>query len=444
MSPIRATAAAIDAVWRIESARLIAGLTRTVDDVEIAEDLAQDALVAALEQWPKDGVPENAGAWLMTVAKRRGIDSLRRREALGRKLEELGTHLEVQRKLESPGIEESAGGIEDDTLRLLFMTCHPALEANARVALTLRLVGGLTTPEIAAAFLTPEGTIAQRIVRAKRTIKEARIAFDAPGVDELHPRLGSVLDVIYLVFNKGYAASSGNCWTNPRACLEALRLGRMVAALLPTQSEVHGLLALMEIQASRLRARSGPNGGIVLLENQDRGRWDRLLIRRGLDSLQRARELGGGARPFALQAAIAATHAEADSFEGTDWMRIVALYDALVALTGSAVVEINRAVAVSYAFGPEEALELVDELIQSRRLERYHLLASVRGDLLARLGRQAEARPEFLHAAELCGNEPERQLLLDRAAVGCEATSKRHAARHQMTPVSRTDGQAGR
>ena len=417
---MKATTAAVDAVWRIESARLIAGLTRAVDDLGVAEDLAQDALVAALEQWPREGVPENPGAWLMTVAKRRGIDSLRRREAFGSKLEELGTRLEVQRKLEASDIAETIGDIGDDgddTLRLLFMTCHPALETNARIALTLRLVGGLTTPEIANAFLTPEGTIAQRIVRAKRTIKEASISFEAPSADELNPRLASVLDVIYLSFNEGYAASSGHSWTKPRACLEALRLGRMLAAILPSESEVHGLLALMELQASRLRARSGPRGEIVLLEDQDRGRWDRLLIRRGLDSLERARESGGGARPFALQAAIAAAHGEAHSFEETDWMRIVALYDALVALTGSAVVELNRAVAVSYAFGPAEALELVDELTAGERLDRYHLLPSVRGDLLARLGRDGEARQEFLQAAELCGNERERQLLLDRAGA---------------------------
>lgn len=412
---MRATTATIDAVWRIESARLIAGLTRLVGELEIAEDLAQDALVAALEQWPVEGVPENPGAWLMTVAKRRGIDAVRRRETLGHKLEELGARLDVQGGLKSPGVEQSAGGIEDDTLRLLFMTCHPALGTNASIALTLRLVGGLTTPEIASAFLTPPGTIAQRIVRAKRTIKEAGITFEAPLLDELAPRLSAVQDVIYLIFNEGYVASSGGSWARPRLCLEALRLGRMLAAILPMESEAHGLLALMELQASRLPARSGAGGEIVLLEDQDRGRWDRLLVSRGLSSLDRARDLGGGARPFALQAAIAAVHSRSHSFEQTDWMAIVALYDALGALTGSPVVELNRAVAVSYAFGPAEALELVEELVRSGGLGHYHLLPGVRGDLLARLGRPGEARMEFLQAAELCGNERERELLMERA-----------------------------
>jgi RNA polymerase sigma factor (sigma-70 family) len=415
-----ATHRAIDAVWRIESARLIAGLTRIVRDVSVAEDLAQDALVAALEQWPQSGIPDNPGAWLMATAKRRGIDVLRRRVTLERKQELIGRELEILQQLDQPDLVAQVDDVQDDVLRLVFMTCHPVLSRDARVALTLRLVGGLSTPEVARAFLVSEGTVSQRIVRAKRTLSEARVPFEVPGRDELADRLSAVLEVIYLVFNEGYAATSGEHWTRPYLCADALRLGRILAALMPREPEVHGLLALMELQASRLRARVGPHGEPVLLADQDRARWDRLLVQRGLAGLQRAEELSGALGPYTLQAAIAACHARARSVEQTDWRRIVALYDGLAALTGSPVVELNRAVAVTMAFGPEAGLELVDSLADEPALRGYHLLPSVRGDLLVRLGRLAEARDEFVRAADLCDNAPERKLLLSRA-VACGA-----------------------
>jgi RNA polymerase sigma factor (sigma-70 family) len=410
-----ATQRAIDAVWRIESARLIAGLTRLVRDVSVAEDLAQDALVAALEQWPQSGIPDNPGAWLMTTAKRRGIDALRRRAALERKHELIGRELETLRQLDESDLAAQVDEVEDDVLRLIFMTCHPVLSREGRVALTLRLLGGLSTPEVARAFLVSEGTVAQRVVRAKRTLAEAHVPFEVPGRDELADRLASVLEVIYLIFNEGYAATSGEHWTRPALCEDALRLGRILAALMPREAEVHGLLALMELQASRLRARVGPQGEPVLLGAQDRTRWDHLLVQRGLAGLERAERLSRSLGPYALQAAIAACHARARSVEETDWPRIVALYDALAALTGSPVVELNRAVAVTRAYGPEAGLELLDSLVDEPALRRYHLLPSVRGDVLARLGRLAEAREEFARAAEVCDNDRERELLLSRA-----------------------------
>ena len=413
-----ATHRAIDAVWRIESARLIAGLTRIVRDVAVAEDLAQDALVAALEQWPESGIPDNPGAWLMATAKRRGIDALRRRVTLERKQELIGRELQILQQLDQPDLVAQVDDVQDDVLRLIFMTCHPVLSREARVALTLRLLGGLSTPEIARAFLVSEGTVGQRIVRAKRTLAEARVPFEVPGRHELADRLSAVLEVIYLVFNEGYAATAGEHWIRPALCQDALRLGRVLAALLPREPEVGGLLALMELQASRLRARVGPHGEPVLLADQDRARWDRLLVQRGLAGLQRAEELSGALGPYTLQAAIAACHARARSVEQTDWRRIVALYDGLAALTGSPVVELNRAVAVTMAFGAEAGLELVDSLADEPALRGYHLLPSVRGDLLVRLGRLAEARDEFVRAADLCDNGPERELLLSRA-VAC-------------------------
>ena len=413
-----ATHRAIDAVWRIESARLIAGLTRIVRDVAVAEDLAQDALVAALEQWPESGIPDNPGAWLMATAKRRGIDALRRRVTLERKQELIGRELQMLQQLDQPDLVAQVDDVQDDVLRLIFMTCHPVLSEDARVALTLRLLGGLTVPEITRAFLVSEGTVTQRIVRAKRTLAEARVPFEVPGRHELADRLSAVLEVIYLVFNEGYAATAGEHWIRPALCQDALRLGRVLAALLPREPEVGGLLALMELQASRLRARVGPHGEPVLLADQDRARWDRLLVQRGLAGLQRAEELSGALGPYTLQAAIAACHARARSVEQTDWRRIVALYDGLAALTGSPVVELNRAVAVTMAFGAEAGLELVDSLADEPALRGYHLLPSVRGDLLVRLGRLAEARDEFVRAADLCDNGPERELLLSRA-VAC-------------------------
>ena len=412
-----ATHRTIDAVWRIESTRLIAGLTRIVGDVAVAEDLAQDALVAALEQWPAAGIPDKPGAWLMTTAKRRGIDSLRRQVTLERKHQLIGRELETLRKLDESDLATDVDGVQDDVLRLIFMTCHPVLSRDARVALTLRLLGGLSTPEIARAFLVAEGTVAQRIVRAKRTLAEARVPFELPAGEELARRLSPVLDVIYLVFNEGYAATAGENWTRPALCEEALRLGRILAALMPREPEAQGLLALMELQASRLGARVGANGEPVLLADQDRARWDHLLITRGLAALQRARDLSGALGPYALQAEIAACHADARSAQETDWPRIVALYDALAALTGSPVVELNRAVAIAMAYGPQAALELLDALAVDRALSSYHLLPSVRGDVLARLGRIDEAREEFTRAAGLCENERERALLLDRASA---------------------------
>ena len=408
---------AIDAVWRIESARLIAGLTRMVGDLGLAEDLAQDALLAALERWPETGIPDKPGAWLMATAKHRAIDQLRRRQMLDRKHQQLGYELEAQQEAAVGDLDAALDDhVGDDLLRLMFTACHPVLSTEARVALTLRLLGGLTTPEIARAFLVPEATVAQRIVRAKRTLTEARVPFEVPRGADLAARLSSVLGVIYLVFNEGYSATAGEDWVRPALCEDALRLGRILAGLAPDEAEVHGLVALMEIQASRLRARVGPRGEPVLLLEQDRGRWDQLLIRRGLAALERAEALTGTLGPYALQAAIAACHARARAAADTDWHRIVALYDALAALTPSPVVELNRAVAVGMAFGPAAGLELVDELADEPALKSYHLLPSVRGDLLAKLGRAQEARTEFERAAALTQNSRERALLLERAA----------------------------
>jgi RNA polymerase sigma factor (sigma-70 family) len=407
---------AIDAVWRIESPKLIAGLTRMVRDVGVAEELAQDALVAALEQWPGSGVPDNPGAWLMATAKHRAIDLLRRKARLEQKQQELGRELEVQQDADVAAFDAALDDeIGDDLLRLVFMACHPVLSAEARVALTLRLLGGLTTEEVARAFLVSEATVAQRIVRAKRTLAEARVPFEVPGGDELAARLSSVLEVIYLVFNEGYSATAGDDWLRPALCEDALRLGRILAELAPKEPEVHALVALMEIQASRSRARVGPSGEPILLLDQDRGRWDRLLIGRGLAALERAEQLGGARGPYALQAAIAACHARAGVAAETDWVRIVALYDALAELAPSPVVELNRAVALGMAFGPAAGLELVDELTSEPSLAGYHLLPSVRGDLLAKVGRFDEARAEFERAAELTRNARVRELLLERA-----------------------------
>jgi RNA polymerase sigma factor (sigma-70 family) len=409
---------AIEAVWRIESPKLIAGLTRMVRDVGIAEELAQDALVAALEQWPESGVPDKPGAWLMATAKHRAIDLFRRNERLARKQEELVRELETQR----PSAEKELDAvidddIEDDLLRLMFTACHPVLSTEARVALTLRLLGGLTTDEIARAFLVAEPTVAQRIVRAKRTLAEARVPFEVPAVDERPARLSSVLEALYLIFNEGYAATAGEDWLRPGLCEDALRLGRILAELAPDEPEVHGLVALMEIQSSRVHARVGPSGEPILLLDQDRSRWDQLLIRRGLRGLERAQALGGALGPYALQAAIAACHARALTPEETDWHRIVALYDALAEVAPSPVVELNRAVAVSMAFGPAAGLELVDALTAVPSLASYHLLPSVRGDLLEKLGRSDDARAEFERAASLTRNTRERDLLLSRAAA---------------------------
>jgi RNA polymerase sigma-70 factor (ECF subfamily) len=408
---------AIDAVWRIESARLIAGLARIVRDVGVAEELAQDALVAALEQWPESGVPDNPGAWLMGTAKHRAIDLFRRNERLQRKHEELGHELEIQQEMGVPDLDAIDDHIGDDLLRLVFTACHPVLSTEARVALTLRLLGGLTTEEIARAYLVPVPTIAQRIVRAKRTLAEARVPFEVPSGAELAARLSSVLEVVYLIFNEGYAATAGDDWMRPALCEDALRLGRILAELVPQDPEVHGLVALMEIQASRSRARVGPSGEPVLLLDQDRARWNHLLIRRGLAALQRAEELGGALGPYALQAAIAACHARARTPAATDWARIAALYDALAQLAPSPVVEVNRAVAVAMAFGPDAGLALVDTLTSEPSLKAYHLLPSVRGDLLAKLDRFREARAEFERAAALTRNARERELLLERAAA---------------------------
>ncbi|HEX5134493.1 MAG TPA: RNA polymerase sigma factor [Thermoanaerobaculia bacterium] len=408
---------AIDAVWRIESARLIAGLTRMVRDVGLAEELAQDALVIALERWPESGVPDNPGAWLMATAKRRAIDLLRRRTLAERKHQELGRDLEIRQEMAVPALEATLDDdIGDDLLRLMFIACHPVLSTDARVALTLRLVGGLTTGEIARAFLVSEATIAQRVVRAKRSLAEARVPFEVPRGPDLSARLSSVLEVIYLVFNEGYSATAGDDWMRPALCEDALRLGRILAGLAPREPEVHGLVALMEIQASRLRARTGPSGRPVLLLEQDRARWDQLLIRRGLAALERSEALGGGLGPYALQAAIAACHARARTPAETDWARIAALYDALTQLAPSPIVDLNRAVAVAMAFGPAAGLEVVDSLTSEPSLAGYHLLPAVRGDLLDKLGRFGEARAEFQRAASLTRNERERTLLLERAA----------------------------
>ena len=401
----------VDAVWRIESARLIAGLTRIVRDLGLAEELAQDALVAALEQWPESGVPDNPGAWLMAVGKRRAIDLIRRQDRYDRKLVELARDLSTEEPEPEP-----AAAIEDDLLRLVFIACHPVLSAPSRCALTLRVLGGLSTDEIARAYLVPEPTVAQRIVRAKRTLAQAQVPFEVPEGAELAARLGSVLEVIYLIFNEGYAATAGDDWMRPTLCEEALRLGRIVAELMPKEPEVHGLVALLEIQASRSAARVGPSGEPVLLYEQDRGRWNQLLIRRGLAALDRAEALGGAPGPYLLQAAIAACHARARTPEETDWVRIAALYQALALRTPSPVVELNRAVAVGMAYGPAQALPIVDALSAEPALANYHLLPAVRGDLLVKLGRRAEARAEFERAATLTRNARERTLLLDRAA----------------------------
>jgi RNA polymerase sigma factor (sigma-70 family) len=408
---------AVDAVWRIESARLIAGLTRIVRDIGIAEDLAQDALVAALEQWPESGIPDKPGAWLMAAAKHRAIDLFRRNKLLERKHEELAREIEG-------GFQEKAADVEgalddpigDDLLKLVFICCHPVLSSEARVALTLRLLGGLTTGEIARAYLVSEATVAQRIVRAKRTLAEARVPFEVPRGADLAARLSSVLEVIYLIFNEGYSATAGEEWLRPALCEDALRLGRILAELVPNEPEVHGLVALMEIQASRSKARLGPSGEPVLLLDQDRARWDHLLIRRGLSALGRAQRLEAALGPYALQAAIAACHARARTPGETDWPGIAALYDALAQLAPSPIVELNRAVALGMAFGPAAGLELVDRLRSEPSLKLYHLLPAVRGDLLAKLGRLDEAGSEFARAAELTRNERERKLLLDRAA----------------------------
>ncbi len=407
---------AIDAIWRIESAKIIAGLARIVRDVGLAEELAQDALVAALEQWPESGVPDNPGAWLMATAKHRAIDFFRRKKLLERKHEELGRELDAQQKMAVADFDSAIDDdIGDDLLRLVFTACHPVLSTEARVALTLRLLGGLTTEEIARAFLVPEPTVAQRIVRAKRTLSEARVPFEVPRGDELAARLSSVLEVIYLIFNEGYSATAGDDWMRPALCEDALRLGRILAELVPKEPEVHGLVALMEIQASRSGARIGPSGEPILLLDQDRSRWDQLLIHRGLAALQRAEELGGALGPYALQAAIAACHARARAPEETDWPRIAALYDALAQGAPSPVVELNRAVAVAMAFGPAAGLELVDALTSEPSLKSYHLLPSVRGDFLFKLGRFAEAQAEFERAAALTRNAREHELLLGRA-----------------------------
>jgi RNA polymerase sigma factor (sigma-70 family) len=408
---------AIDAVWRIESARVIGGLARIVHDVGWAEDLAQDALVAALEQWPQSGVPDNPGAWLMATAKHRAIDQLRRQQMAERRHDELGRRQERERSTSQLDLAVAADDdIGDDMLSLLFATCHPMLSAQARAALTLRLFGGLTTPEIARAFLVSEATVAQRVVRAKRTLAEARVPLEVPTGAELGPRLASVLEVIYLIFNEGYSATGGEDWMRPALCEDALRVGRILAELLPSEAEIHGLVALMEIQASRARARVGPDGEPVLLMDQDRSRWDRVLIGRGVMALTRAEAVGGVLGPYALQAAIAACHARATTPEQTDWGRIVALYDALAQLTPSPVVELNRAVAVSMAYGPDAALELVDALSDDGALGDYHLLPSVRADLLARVGRVDEARAELERALQMTQNESERRLLSQRAA----------------------------
>jgi RNA polymerase sigma factor (sigma-70 family) len=418
------TERAIEAVWRIESARLIAGLARIVRDVGLAEELAQDALVAALEQWPASGIPRNPGAWLMATAKHRAIDQLRRRTVLERKRDELGRELEIERDMALAAFEHSTDDdVGDDLLRLIFTACHPVLSREQRVALTLRLLGGLTTDEIARAFLVPEPTIAQRIVRAKRTLTEARVPFEVPAGDALAGRLTSVLEVVYLIFNEGYSATAGADWLRPGLCEEALRLGRILAELEPGEPEVHGLVALMEIQASRSAARVSPSGEPILLLNQDRARWDQVLIRRGLAALERAERLGGVLGPYALQAAIAACHARARTADETDWARMAALYDALAQLAPSPVVELNRAVAVGMAFGPAAGLEVVDGLTADPSLRGYHLLPSVRGDLLAKLGREDEAAAEFRRAADLTRNTRERALLLERA----EASTTREA-----------------
>lgn len=416
--PATDTHRAINAVFRIESARLIAGLARMVRDVGLAEELAQDALVTALEKWPESGIPDNPGAWLMATAKRRAIDELRRSKRLERKHEQLGHEIETRAEMSAPDLDAALDDdIGDDLLRLVFTACHPVLSSEARVALTLRLLGGLTTDEIARAFLVPEPTVAQRIVRAKRTLAEKQVPFEVPRGPGLAERLASVLEVIYLVFNEGYSATAGDDWMRPGLCEDALRLGRILAELMPKEPEVHGLVALLEIQASRSRARVGRSGEPILLLDQNRALWDQMLIRRGFAALRRAEALGGTRGAYALQAAIAACHARARAAEETEWPRIAALYAALAEIVPSPVVELNRAVAVSMAFGPAAGLEIVDELTREPSLASYHLLPSVRGDLLAKLGRWAEARAELERAASITRNARERDLLLARAAA---------------------------
>ncbi len=412
-----ATRSAIQAVWRIESAKIVAGVARVVRDVGLAEEIAQDALVTALEKWPETGIPDNPGAWLAATARRRAIDELRHRRLADRKNETLAGDLEATRPDDVAAIEGAVDDVGDDLLRLVFVSCHPVLSTDARVALTLRLLGGLTTEEIARAFLVPEPTIAQRIVRAKRTLAEANVPFEVPRGAERAARLASVLEVVYLVFNEGYSATAGDDWMRPALCEDALRLGRVLAGLAPEEPEVHGLVALMELQASRAAARTSPSGEPVLLLEQDRARWDRLLIGRGLAALARAEALGGAEGPYALQAAIAACHARALVAADTDWARIAALYGVLARVTPSPVVELNRAVAVSMAYGAEAGLAIVDALQGEPSLARYHHLPSVRGDLLAKLGRRAEAREELTRAAGLTKNARERALLLARAAA---------------------------
>jgi RNA polymerase sigma factor (sigma-70 family) len=412
----------VEAVWRIESARIIAATARMLRDVGTAEELAQDALVSALERWPEAGVPDNPAAWLMTVAKHRALDVLRQRQLHLTRQEQIGYEIEGMLQDAAPDLETDVAraledDIGDDVLRLVFVACHPVLPMDGRVALTLRMLGGLSTGEIARAYLVPEATVAQRIVRAKRTLAEARVPFEVPRAHELVARLGAVLQVLYLIYNEGYTASAGADWMRPALCDEALRLGRILAELAPREAEVHGLVALMEIQSSRARARVGPDGAPVLLLDQDRARWDQLLIRRGLAALERAGDTGQGLGPYGVQAAIAACHARARTAADTDWGRIAALYDALAQLTPSPIVELNRAVALSMAFGPAAGLEVVDGLLDEPALRHYHLLPSVRGDLLGKLGRHAEAREEFERAAALAQNQRERELLLARAAA---------------------------
>ena len=417
--------AAIESVVRMESARLIAGLARYTGDVGLAEELAQDALVAALEQWPDEGVPRNPAAWLMTVAKRRAVDLFRRNHELRLKYAQIGRALAAEGEAVTPDFDRAfSDDIDDDLLRLIFTACHPVLAVPARVALTLRLLGGLTTAEIARAYLIPEATVAQRIVRAKKALTQARVPFEVPGTAERPARLASVLEVVYLIFNEGYSATAGDDWMRPALCAEALRLSRVLAGLAPDEPEVHGLAALLEIQASRIPARSGPSGEPVLLLDQDRARWDRLLINRGLAALERAGELGGAEGPYALQAAIAACHARAFRPEDTDWPRIAALYAVLARRSPSPVVELNRAVAVSMAYGPQAGLDLVDELTAEPSLRNYHLLPSVRGDLLLKLGRAAEARTEFERAAALTQNAPERELSAGRARAAADQAGR--------------------
>jgi RNA polymerase sigma-70 factor (ECF subfamily) len=415
VTAIAETRRAIDAIWRIESAKIIAGLTRIVRDVGLAEELAQDALVAALENWPEAGIPAKPGAWLMTTAKNRALDRLRRRKLIAEKHQEVGRDLEMEQNVIPDFAAALDDDIGDDLLGLMFTACHPSLSSEAQVALTLRLIGGITTEEIARAFLVPEATIAQRIVRAKRTLAEAKVPFEIPRGADRAARLASVLGVIYLVFNEGYSATAGDDWMRPQLCEEALRLGRILAELAPDEPEVHGLVALMELQASRLGARIGPDGAPILLLDQNRARWNRLLIRRGLLALDRADKLGGGAGPYALQGAIAACHARAATAEETDWARIAALYAVLATVQPSPIVELNRAVAVSYAVGPAAGLDIVDGIADEPALRSYHLLPSVRGDFLKRLGRNDEARAEFERAAGMTQNEREKALLLERA-----------------------------